>query len=575
MSINTWSLTRLILASSLLLLTGCQSPKPETQYEAVTSWCFDEGPIYTATDNAPLANAVAVKNGIITYVAHNQIKDGWCQTYAGPDAQRVKLTDHALYPGFTDAHAHLLGIGLRELTLNLEGTTSIANLKNKVQAALVNIGSNETLYGRGWIETHWPEKRFPNRYDLDEIAPDTPVILERADGHALVVNSAALKLAKIDENTEIPFGGDILKNDEGLVSGMLIDKAGQLVADLMPRLTDERKLKAYIKGSEIYAQRGWTNMHSMSVDPADIRLLENLSISGAIDIRIYNSIDAKTASDVLTLSKKLPQTSLITTKAIKLYSDGALGSRGAALHVPYADDLKNDGLMLIKKETIMPILRTALQEGIQVNTHAIGDRANTELLNWYEEAYKEITAEERAVSEPRWRIEHAQILEIEDIERFGNLGVIPSMQPSHAIGDLHFAIARLGPVRLKGGYAWRSLIDSGSIIAGGSDAPVEVGSPLIEFYAATVRKDLNGYNNKNWYPDEKVTPQEALKMFTIWPAYAAFEDNKIGTIEVGKRADFTVFDTDIMTAKPEEILSANAVMTIVDGNLVFSKETAD
>jgi len=214
-------------------------------------------------------------------------------------------------------------------------------------------------------------------------------------------------------------------------------------------------------------------------------------------------------------------------------------------------------------------MHEALREGIQINTHAIGDRANRLVLSWYEDAMKAVPANERKIAEPRWRIEHSQIIAVEDIPRFAASGIIPSMQPSHAIGDLHFAESRIGKDRLKGGYAWRSLIDSGAKIAGGSDAPVEVGDPRIELYAAIVRKDQDGYSTDAWYPQEKVTPQEALKMFTAWAAEAAFEEDKLGTIEVGKRADFTIFDRDLLTAQPQDILSAKPILTIVDGVAVF------
>jgi predicted amidohydrolase YtcJ len=563
---------KITLVSVAALLAACGSPSPstETLRTDTTSWCFSGGPIYTASDAQPIANYLAVKNGTISYVSDKAGEEDWCAAHGGADAQQVNLSGKALYPGFTDAHAHLLGIGLRELTLNLEGTDSVSELLTRLEETVTQTPEGVTVYGRGWIETHWPEKRFPNRQDLDAVSPNHPVILERADGHAVVVNSAAINAAKITADTEAPFGGDILKDDAGEPTGMLIDNAGKLVEGLMPTLTDERKRAAYIMGANVYAQRGWTNLHSMSVDPNDIDLIESLSASGDIKIRVYNSADVSSAEQVNKFTPSIKDSEgLITNRAIKLYSDGALGSRGAALLEPYKDDPKNEGLLLIKKDTIMPILRTALKTGVQVNTHAIGDRANRLLLDWYEQAFAEVPAGERAIAAPRWRVEHAQILSLDDIARFEALGIIPSMQPSHAIGDLHFAFDRLGKRRLAGGYAWRSLIDSGAIIAGGSDAPVEVGSPLIEFYAATVRKDLSGFSNENWYPTEKVTPIEALKMFTIWPAFAAYEDTKLGSIEVRKQADFTVFDRDIMTAAPQDIMKAQTVLTIVNGQIAY------
>lgn len=566
-----WSL----LGCAVLGLTACdtnstQTAEPVKTVANPTSWCFSGGPIYTAIDATPKAEALAVKNGKITYVATGAPEDNWCDTYAGSGAQTVDLSNKALYPGFTDSHGHLLWIGLREMMVNMTGAQSIPEVQDRLKAAVAQTPVGDTIYGRGWIETHWPEKRFPNRADLDAVAPNHPVILTRADGHAVVVNSLAITSVGITAETEAPFGGDILKDDNGEPTGMLIDKAMGLVDSLIPPLTEDRKKAAYKKASEVYAGRGWTNIHSMSVDMENLALQNSLANDNIIGLRVYNSPDIEDVSSLAGLkSFDTDASPLITARGVKLYSDGALGSRGAALLAPYDDDPDNTGLMLITKEQIMPILTDALRTGVQVNTHAIGDRANRLLLDWYEEAFATVPPSDRAIENPRWRVEHAQVLTLEDLKRFQALGVIPSMQPSHAIGDLHFAIDRIGVERLRGGYAWRSLIDSGSIIAGGSDAPVEVGDPRIEFYAAVTRKDLSGYSNENWYPDEKITRQEALKMFTIWPAYAAFQEDLTGSIEVGKAADFTVFETDIMTAAPEDILTTKVSRTIVAGKQIF------
>lgn len=573
MATSSHTLLKFVSSVSFIVLSACggsEAPQDASQVN-LQSWCISGGNIHTADDNNPRAEAVAVKNGEITYVGSDS--GDWCAPNAGDNAQTVSLDGASLYPGFTDAHGHLLGIGLREMTLNMEGVKSITELQSRLAAEVANIPAGETIYGRGWIETHWPEKRFPNRFDLDAIAPDNPVILERADGHAIVANSAALKASSITAQTTPPFGGDILKGDDGEPTGMLIDRAGDLVTGLVATLTPERKEAAYIKGAALYASRGWTNIHSMSVAPEDLPILERLASDDKIGIRVYNSIDFLEGMKMNAIGKSSRYDSdLITNRAIKLYGDGALGSRGAALQLPYSDDPGNNGLLLITRQKIMPLLETALVNGIQINTHAIGDRANKLVLGWYEDAMEKVPVNKRKVAEPRWRIEHSQILDRSDIPRFKSLGVIPSMQPSHAIGDLHFAVDRLGADRLAGGYAWRSLIDSGVIIAGGTDAPVEVGDPRIEFYAATVRKDLNGYSNDAWYLKEKVTPEEALKMFTLWPAYAAFEENKVGSITVGKRADFTVFDRDIMTAAGPEIIAAKTVMTVVNGKVIYSAD---
>ena len=553
------------------MLVGCQAESPTgNSANFARAWCLSGGKIYTANDQTPTVEAVAIRKGVITYAGPDEGK--WCANAAGGNSTNINLRGATAYPGFTDAHGHLLGIGLREMTLNLEGTTSIEDLKSRLADVAAKTPEGETIYGRGWIETHWQDGRFPNSSDLDEVTTSHPVILERSDGHAVVVNTRALTEANITADTEDPFGGAINRDASGKATGMLVDNAGKLVEPLLPTLTSKRKQEAYIRGAELYASRGWTNIHSMSVDPADVPLLNTLARNKQIKIRVYNSLDlisgrAQTLANLTTL--KNGENKLITTRAIKLYADGALGSRGAALLAPYSDDDKNSGLMLLKESTAASIFDAALRNGTQVNTHAIGDRANRMVLNWYEAAFARTPKKQWAEKEPRWRIEHSQIIEPTDINRFVELGVIPSMQPSHAIGDLHFAPDRLGKDRLSGAYAWRALIDSGAIIAGGSDAPVEVGDPLIEFYAATQRKDLKGFSNENWNLEQKVTPQEALKMFTIWPAYAAFQDTKTGSIEVGKLADISIFDTDIMTAEGASILDAKPLLTMVGGRIAF------
>ncbi|MDB2439423.1 amidohydrolase [Hellea sp.] len=564
------------LSATVLLFAAC-GKTTVTPEISKNDWCISGGPIYTAIDQTPVVEAVAVKNGKIAYAGSAQ--GDWCLSLTGDARREVNLDGAAMYPGFTDGHGHLIGIGLRELTLNLEGTKSVKDLQSRLEAVVKGTAKGKTIYGRGWIETHWPEKRFPNRYDLDEITKEHPVILERADGHAVVVNSRALELANITSATKSPFGGAINRNGKAEPrrgknepTGMLIDNATKLVEGLMPELTEARKEEAYIKGAELYASRGWTNIHSMSVNPSDVPLINRLASEGKIKIRVYNSIDLLDHKNMPSIiSKASDENPLVTTRAIKLYADGALGSRGAALLEPYSDDEGNRGLMTLKEEQADSILKAALRNGTQVNIHAIGDRGNREVLQWYKNALDAVPTSERANPDPRWRIEHSQIVNVADIPLFAEYGIIPSMQPSHAIGDLYFAVDRIGKERLAGGYAWRSLIDSGAIIVGGSDAPVEIGDPRIEFYAATVRKGLDGYSNDAWYPNEKVTPQEALKMFTSWPAYASFEENILGTIEVGKEADFSIFETDLMTASGPDILTSEPVMTIVNGEVAYER----
>lgn len=525
---------------------------------------FKNGPIYTG-EGASRVDVVAVTDGRIVYAGEAAA----AAPFIGARTDVIDLDGAALFPGFVDSHAHLLGIGLRELTLNLEGVSSIEELVDIVASAAQETEAGETIFGRGWIETGWPEGRFPNRQDLDAASADRPIVLIRADGHALVANSAAIVKAGVTRATPDPQGGRIEKDASGEPTGMFIDNAMSLIEPLIGSPSEEMKREAYGIGAKVYAAAGWAGLHNMSADPADLSMIEEEAANGKLNIRVYNAIDRGGYGALAANAPRVNNSGRVVTRAVKLYMDGALGSRGALLAEPYADQPSTSGLELLTHEEAAPFFEQALRDGVQICTHAIGDRGNRLVLDWYEEAFAAVPAEERKVGNPRWRVEHAQILDTDDIARFAKLGVIASMQPSHAIGDLHFAPARLGDARLDGAYAWRSLLDSGAIIAGGSDAPVERGDPLIEFYAAVARKDLEGNAGADWRPDEKVTREEALAMFTSAPAFAAFQESDLGTIEVGKKADFTAFSKDIMTVPEAEILTTKPVMTVVDGEIIF------
>jgi predicted amidohydrolase YtcJ len=520
------------------------------------------GPIYTATDQQPKVQAVAVEQGKIVFAGDQ----AGAKALVGPATRVIDLKGAALFPGFTDSHAHLRGIGERELTLNLEGSKSAAEVARRLKNYIASNRPTGLVDGRGWLETGWPEGRFLQRSDLDAVAPDIPVLLRRADGHALTANSAALKAAGIDETTAAPDGGQILKGPDGKLTGMLVDNAMRLVAGLRHAPTPQEKLAAYRAAFKVEAAYGWTGVHNMSVDWADVALLEQMAADGQASLRVYNAVAAHEAAPLLSGGPRSSPDRRITTRTIKLYMDGALGSRGAMLFAPYADAPTLSGAFVTPPEGMRPILARALAGGIQVATHAIGDKANATVFDLYEEAFK--AAPEKGVA-ARWRIEHAQILRPADIPRFKADRVIASMQPSHAIGDLHFAPARLGDGRLRGAYAWRTILNDGGRVIAGSDAPVERGSPLIEFYAAVARKDLQGFSAPNWHMEEAVHRRSALLMFTASPAYARFAEDELGTIAVGKRADLSAFSVDLMTAPVAEIPKGHAVLTIVDGQVVY------
>ena len=556
----------LVILSALLLSLAPFQPRTNS-----ADIVLKNGNVYTANDRAPKAQAIAVKADRIVYVGTN----AGAQKFIGAQTRVVDLHGNTVLPGFTDSHQHLSGVGFREMTLNLEGTTSLDDLLAKLKARVDQAKPGQWVTGRGWIETHWQPPVFPTRWDLDKVSPNNPVILGRADGHGAVANSAAFKIAAIDKNTPNPFGGEISKDKQsGEPNGMLLDAAQGLVRRRVPPTTREDEERAIVLGVKRDIELGWTQIQDAGGDYDDVEIFKKLYASGAIKLRIYKAVHGPSAN----ANRLINEGPIIgefqnrlTLRTIKVVSDGALGSRGAALLGPYSDAPDTAGFLTVKTEDLRPMLINALRKGIQVETHAIGDKANRYILDEYERALQAVPRADRKVADPRWRVEHAQIVNPADIPRFVKLGIIPSMQPSHAIGDLFFAPSRLGLDRLRGAYAWESFIKSGVVVPGGSDAPVERGEPMIEFYAAVARKDQKGFSGEGWHPEEAVTRAQALKMFTIWPAYAAFEEKLRGSIEVGKLADLTILSADIMTIPAAEILKTQCVMTVINGEIVFER----
>lgn len=532
---------------------------------------FVNGNIHTGNSKQPRAEAIAVKDGRISFVGANTA----ARKLAAKETRIIDLSGKNALPGLTDAHCHIFGIGEREMHLNLEGTNSRDDFLAKVKERVAQTEPGKWVTGRGWIETFWKPAEFPTAADLDAIAPNHPVFLTRADGHAAVANSAALRLAGITADTPSPFGGEILKDKaSGAPTGMLLDHAQEILEKHIPAPTTADKEKALLLGAQRSVELGWCQVQNAGSSLEDVAVMRGLFETGKLKLRIYNAVSGPGAPANHLLSEGVVVGAYggrFTQRTIKFYADGALGSRGAALLEKYAD-ADTSGFFTNKPEALRPAFEQALRRGIQVQTHAIGDRANRLVLDLYAEVFKAVPAAERKVAEPRWRVEHAQVINPQDIPRFAKLGVIPSMQPSHAISDLFFAPSRLGKERLGGAYAWQSLIKSGAIIPGGSDAPVERGEPMIEFYAAVARKSVKGESKEGWHPEQAVTRAQALKMFTIWPAYAAFEEKERGSIEVGKLADLTVLSADIMEIPKAEILKTRCLMTVIAGEVVFEAE---
>ena len=546
----------------ILLLMGSIASAAET-----ADTIFINGNIYTVNEKQRRAEAIAVNRDRIIFVGSNE------EAKKFRSKKVVDLSGKTVVPGLTDSHCHIFGIGEREMRLNLEGTNTLEDFLARVKERVAKAKPGEWITGRGWIETFWKPPHFPTRADLDKIAPNNPAFLMRADGHAAVANSAALKVANIDQHTPNQFGGQILKTD-GEPNGMLLDNAMDLVAKNIPPSTEAEREEALLLGVDREVKLGWCEIQNAGSELSDQEIIRRAYTAGKIKLRMINAAYGPGEAANALLKNGATLNSFdhrFTQRTIKVIFDGALGSRGAALLAPYSDKPDTSGFLTQTPEDLRPMFKEALRRGIQVETHAIGDRANRLILDLYEEAMRSFPGDKYAVPGPRWRVEHAQILSEQDIPRFAKLGVIASMQPSHAISDLFFAPARLGMDRLRGAYAWNSLIKSGAIICGGSDAPVERGEPMIEFYAAVTRKSTNGESHEGWHPEEVVSRENALKMFTLWPAYAAFEEKDKGSIEVGKLADFTVLSNDLMKIPESEILKTRCEMTIIGGEVVYER----
>ena len=477
-----------------------------------------------------------------------------------------------MLPGLSDSHAHLADIGWRELGFDLTGVESVAALQRRLAERAADDAS-PWIVGSNWIESKWRPAAFPSRSDLDAVVSDRPVYLDRVDGHAAVVNTKALEIAGITRDTPDPPGGQILRDPAtGEPTGMLVDNAMDLAWRHVPQRSDEELARALEAGAAHYVRLGWTQLQEAGTTWREVEQLCRLYAAGRVKLRVYAAIGgpSEDAEQLLAAGRDYRSCDpRLTVRAIKLYVDGALGSRGAALEAPYSDAPESRGLYVTPPEEILRIAIVALRRGIQVETHAIGDRGNRVALDQYEKAFAAVPAGDRPVADPRFRIEHAQVLADADIPRFAKLGVIASMQTSHAISDMLFAPARLGPERIGGAYAWRKVLDAGGLIAGGTDAPVEAGDPRVEFYAAITRRTLEGFAGPDWGLDQRLTREEALAILTRGAAYAAFGERDRGTIEAGKLADFSVYSSDWMEIPEAEIPRSRAEMTVISGEVVW------
>jgi predicted amidohydrolase YtcJ len=556
----------------ILLLMSCAendvSTAEMTAECLVADMVLHNTKIYTANDAQWTAEATAVLGDKIIFVGSNAD----AAKYMCGDAQIMDMAGKYVYAGFTDSHQHVEGVGQRPKTLSLFGITTLKETVDAIKTFAVKVPANEWVQGRGWIEREWTdEKRFLTRHDVDPFTADKPLFMPRADGVSALVNSKALALAGITKDSPDPLGGKFEREADGTPNGYILATAMNIFRGLIPPKTREYKKDSLVQGMYENAKVGWTNTQDAGMPYVNVEIIKEIHAAGNMSTRIYAAANVMEAAIMLERGRETTADNMFDLRGIKVYIDGTLGSRGAALLENYADADHNGFMNRTTKEELAPILRAALRKGIQVETHVIGDRAVRELLDWYEAAFNAVPKSEWAVAEPRWRLEHAQIIPPQDQERLVNLGILVSMQPSHGIGDLNFAPDRLGHERLGHAYPWQQLIDRGLMILGGSDAPVEQGDPRIEFYAAVTRKRLDGTSGKGWHPELAVKRETALKMFTIWPAYGAFQEAIRGSVEVGKYADFTILDRDWLSVPEADILTSENLMTIVGGKITYQK----
>jgi predicted amidohydrolase YtcJ len=527
------------------------------------------GKIYTVDNARPVVTALAARGGRVVFVG----SDAEARVLATGSARVIDLNGATVVPGIIDAHAHLLGLGNTLRRVNLAGSTSYDEVIERVKAFSRDVKPGEWILGRGWDQNRWTSKEFPTHEALSRAFPNNPVVLTRIDGHALLANAKAMELARVLAATTDPEGGRIMRFSSGAPSGVFVDKAQSLVDRAIPATTRVDTRRAILAAIAECNRWGLTGVHDAGEGAETIGIYEELAKAGSYNLRNYVMLsDPGEPGSLAALRnpylRRGPQSALydghLWVRAIKLYADGALGSRGAALLAPYADEPTNSGLLVSRPEHLRAWAETALRSGFQVNVHAIGDRGNRIVLDAFESALRSVPR-----ANHRFRIEHAQVLNLEDIPRFAKLGVIPSMQPTHQTSDMGWAEVRVGPQRIRGAYAWRSLLNTGVVIPSGTDFPVEEVNPLLTFHAAVTRQDPSNSPVGGWYPEQRMTREEALQSMTIWPAYAGFQESMLGSLTPGKFADFVVLDRDIMRIPDTEILATRVVSTWIGGKRVY------
>ena len=548
---------RLCHATVLVALLGC-ARAPVDPADLV----IRHANVVTMVSDAPAATAVATRGDRIVFVGDER----GVETWIGEDTRVIDASGYTVTPGLVDAHGHMRNLGRLLQEPNLIGTRSIDEVVARVREYQTGLGPDEWLHGRGWDQNDWATKEFPTWRDLDATNTN-PVYLDRIDGHAIWVNRRALELAGITRDTPDPAGGRIIRDAHGEPTGVLVDNAEALIEEHVAPPSPER-IERYMAAAVAECNRvGLTGVHDAGTTRPMLDALRRLGARGALTLNIYcliDSDDAGLARERLAAGPAQEFDGRLVMRALKLRADGALGSRGAALLAPYNDDPGNVGLDVQASDTLFAWTRDALAAGFQVGTHAIGDRGNHVVLDAYEKALQGRT-------DARLRIEHCQVLALDDIPRFKRLGVVASMQPTHATSDMPWAETRVGRERLRGAYAWRTLLSSGAVMAFGSDFPVESVDPVTGLYAAVTRQDADGKPPGGWMPEQAITLDEALHGFTTGAAYAAFDEKDAGQLKVGMRADITLLDRDITGSPAKTLLETRAKYTIVRGRVVYER----
>lgn len=521
---------------------------------------------YTLNQNGELIRfeAIAFQDGRFVEVGNtNSILEIF------KDADKVDYQGKTLLPGLIDAHAHIFGLGEAMMSVNLLHTSSLSDALNVIEDYAERYPNETWITGRGWNQTLWPYRAFPTAEDLDKVSKDRPIYLVRVDGHAAWVNTLALEKAGIGRDTPDPQGGAIVRDEDGLPTGILIDKAMDLVRVLIPSANEETYRKRLKIALAEIASQGLTGVHDAGVNELQFKIYQDLERKQLLTTRVYGLVSGSGETfDKLSANGPIinNDSDMFTLRSVKLYSDGALGSRGAALKEYYSDDPGNRGLLFNTEDYFYEQIKKVSNAGFQVGIHAIGDKANHIILNAFERAFNSGVSKES-----RHRIEHAQIVTVDEIHRFGELNIIASMQPIHATSDMNMAEDRVGPNRILGGYAWRTFLNNGVVIASGSDFPVEPVNPFYGLHAAVNRTNHQGNPSGGWFADQRMSRSEALRTFTIDAAFAGYMEERTGTIEVGKWADFIVIDRDYFEIDASEIYQIQVLETWVGGRNVFSR----